>query len=149
MASRSNLVSFLITDDYCKSSVWMCDHKCNYPMIYLTFFCGGEKKQKATISASVNKLAVVNSESACDSLIVEVTGDKCRICKASCKSHQVEWITSSLERIGHLLPRFQHSGQKYFSCMRAYTSDGKQSRKINYKTKTAPAQSNQKGIQSY
>lgn len=63
--------------------------------------------------------------------------DKYRICKAPCKSHQAQWITSSLQRIGHLLSRFVNREVRNTSlaCRFHITERIQKQKTVNYKTK--------------
>lgn len=58
--------------------------------------------------------AFVNCEKRRDALIVGMAGMSAGYAKPSSESHQIECITSGLERRGHLPPRFVRSGVNEF-----------------------------------
>lgn len=104
------------------------------PAVFFTQWCAstlhflwGNYCEETTIPSSLNPSAIVNSERPCDALIVEVTGISTEYAKPPCKSHQAQWITSSLERIGHLLSRFvNREVRNAFLACRFHITDRKQ-----------------------
>lgn len=121
-----SLISIIITVFffYINHSLFSPEHTVPY------ISCGGIYVQRPQSRLHWIPPAIVNSDRPCDALIVEVTGISTEYAKPPCKSHQAQWITSSLRRIGHLLPRFVNREVKSCSlARRLQTTDRKQEQK--------------------